>query len=86
MGSHKDTLLLPQTTFPIKADLPVKESARFASWGNVSAIHTDVPALATFVVDGDTYRIVKSLKNKCERCWKRCADHDLCTRCKNVVN
>lgn len=32
MGSHKDTLLLPQTSLPIKADLPVNEPARYESW------------------------------------------------------
>src|SRR5258707_44300 len=32
MGALKDTILLPKTTLPIKADLPANEPARYALW------------------------------------------------------
>lgn len=35
MGTFKDTLVLPTTEMPIKADLPQKEPAVYASWGNL---------------------------------------------------
>jgi len=43
-------------------------------------------ALGEFSVGDKVYRIVKSQKNKCERCWKRNAEQELCPRCLGVVN
>jgi len=43
-------------------------------------------SLGEFSVGDKVYRIVKSQKNKCERCWKRNAEQDLCLRCLSVVN
>ena len=86
-GAVKDTLEVTLESFqkhPPKQPFFAKAEDWFVVSG-VSAIHSDVPSLATFVVQGDTYRIVKSAQNKCERCWKRSADHDLCARCQNVL-
>lgn len=46
---------------------------------------TDHELLAEFKVGDDLFRIVRMKKNKCQRCWKRIADEELCPRCKNEV-
>lgn len=38
------------------------------------------------LTEWEDFRIVKSNLNKCERCWKRNAENDLCQRCNNVVS
>lgn len=48
-------------------------------------MQADAEVLAEFEVQGDVYRIVKSTKGKCERCWKRNATGDLCPRCEKAV-
>jgi isoleucyl-tRNA synthetase len=48
-------------------------------------LKTDQEALGEFKVWDKTFRIVKSHKNKCERCWKRNAEKNLCQRCEKIV-
>jgi len=48
-------------------------------------LKTDREALAEFKAAGRAFRIVKSVKNKCERCWKRTAEKNLCPRCGKIV-
>lgn len=46
---------------------------------------SELDPLAEFKVGDHRGRIVKSPRNKCERCWKRNADNNLCLRCRSVV-
>lgn len=46
-----------------------------------SSHSSNCEALGEFSVGDKIYRIVKSQKNKCERCWKRNAEQHLCPRC-----
>lgn len=49
--------------------------------GHVSEF-TDREALAEW----EGFRLVKSHLNKCERCWKRNAENNLCKRCEQVLS
>lgn len=72
-----------------RGDKPPKRHffAKAEDWfvvSGVTGMMTDRPALAEFSVQGDSYRIVQSPHEKCERCWKR--NGKLCHRCGKVLD
>jgi len=61
---------------------------QMSNWFGVSDVRSlpsNNPCLGEFKVDDCEYRIIKSTRNKCERCWKRLAEKDLCIRCIRIV-
>lgn len=62
---------------PRMGRLKLKERGDWFVVSGVSNIQSKLPSLAEFKVGNDAYRIVKSVHNKCERCWKRSADQEL---------
>lgn len=58
-----------------------------ADWYMVSEISefSDKESLLEFQVEDEKFRLVKSDKNKCPRCWKFNATDDVCDRCKEVL-
>lgn len=58
-------------------------------WFGVSGCYGNASSggsyLGEFEVDKTTFVVVKSLRNKCQRCWKRNAKQDLCSRCEDAI-
>ena len=61
-----------------------------ADWFMVSGVveFNQEQELATFELNGDTFKLYKSSKEKCPRCWKFTSHtHDaLCKRCQEVIS
>ncbi len=70
-----------------KKVLSIDETDR-ADWFVISEVKglEDEKELGSFEVDGEVFKIVKSSKDKCPRCWKFQATDEICPRCAEVVN
>ncbi len=66
--------------------LSIDETDR-ADWFVISEVESlrDGDILGEFELDGEVYKIAKSTKQKCPRCWKFQAQDDTCPRCSEVL-
>ncbi|MDD3323820.1 MAG: isoleucine--tRNA ligase [Sulfurospirillaceae bacterium] len=84
----KSTLeLVVQTTSP---KIGALEKVDAEDWFTVSKVitHDEDGALGEFMVDNDTFKILKASKCKCPRCWKYRAksEEEVCERCSKALN
>lgn len=75
-------------TLEVLIETNAKTFYREEDWFAVSGMRelTNSYHSAAFLVNNDTYRIVKSPHNKCQRCWKRIVSEDLCKRCEVAIH
>ncbi len=66
--------------------LSINETDR-ADWFVVSEVKEfeDVQSLGEFELQGEKFKIAKSKKQKCPRCWKFQAQDEICPRCAEVL-
>jgi isoleucyl-tRNA synthetase len=84
-GQVRDTL---EVNIELKAGASHHFFAKAEDWfvvSDVTGMPTDGEPLAEFMAMGDTYRIVRARQGKCDRCWKRKAEGNLCLRCRKVL-
>lgn len=86
--SIKSTLeLFLQTSSTEILSADIDETADWFMVSGVKSIDND-ESLAEFKVDGEIFRLVRSNKHKCPRCWKFSSESDdvVCPRCEKVLN